>query len=110
MSSRPREERGPRRPLFEHGIQDREEFAHTRREGHLGHLARRAQARVKGADDGIKARGTQGPQVEDTAYGRPAAPDQAPAAVGATVPVEGRHAHQGGNLPAVQGAPLREGG
>ena len=45
--------RAPRRSVFEHGIQDGEQFAHTRGEGDLRHFARRAQARIQGADDGI---------------------------------------------------------
>jgi len=45
--------RAPRRSVFEHGIQDGEQFTHTRGAGGLKHFARRAQARIQGADDGI---------------------------------------------------------
>ena len=98
----------PGRAMFEHGVEDDEQFAHTRDEGHLLRFASRQQPLVEVADDGVVAGCGQRPHVKGAPHSGAPAPDSAFASQDATVPVEGSHAHQGGDLPAVQGAQLRQ--
>ncbi len=61
---------------------------------------------VEVADDGIETGRGQRSHVENTPNPGASAPDGASAAQGTAVPVEGRHAHQGRDLPSVQSAQL----
>ena len=50
--------------MFEHGVEDDEQFAHTRDEGHLLRFASRQQPLVEVADDGVVEGCGQRPHVE----------------------------------------------
>ncbi len=64
----------------------------------------RQQALVEVPDDRVEAAGYQRSHVEGCADPGPSTPDGAFAPQGTTVPVEGSHAHQGSDLPAVESA------
>ena len=98
----------PWRIIFDHGVQDGEQFTHASDQGHFLRLTDRQQPLVEVADDGIVTGRGQGPHVENTPNPGASAPDGASASQGAAVPVEGRHAHQGRDLPSVQSAQLGE--
>ena len=94
--------------MFEHGVEDDEQFAHTRDQGHLLRFTMRQQPLVEVADEGVVAGCGQRPHVEGAPHSGAPAPDGAFAPQGATVPFEGSRAHQGGDLAAVQRAQLRQ--
>ena len=90
--------------MLEDGVEDNEQFAHTSDQGHLFRFTGRQQLLVEVADDRVVAAGHQRSHIEDGPHPGASAPDGAFATQGATVPVEGSHAHQGGDLLAVEGA------
>ena len=63
---------------------------------------------VEVPDDGVEATSCQRPHVQDCAYPGAPTPYGAFAPQRATVPVEGSHSNQGGDLPAVRGAQFRQ--
>ena len=98
----------PRCAMLEHSVQDDEQFAHTRDQSQLLRFASRQQLLVEVPDHGVPAGRGQCPHVKDAPYSGATAPDGAFAPQSAAVPVLGSHAHQGGDLPAVQRAQLRQ--
>ena len=50
--------------MLEHGVEDDEQFAHTRDEGHLLRLTNRQQRLVKVPDDGVEAASCQRAHVQ----------------------------------------------
>ena len=92
--------------MIEHGVEYNQQFAHGRDQRHLFRLTSCQQPLIEVADDGIVTGRGQGPHVENTPNPGASAPDGASASQGTAVPVEGRHAHQGRDLPSVQSAQL----
>lgn len=78
-----------------YGIQNDKPLAHGGYECHFLGFASLTQSLTKGADGGVPAHGAQGGDVEYVAYGGTATPNMALAAQLATVPVQGRQAHEG---------------
>ena len=66
------------------------------------------EALVGGPDDRVVANGRESGHVQDVADGRSSASDHPMAAPGAGIAVEGRDADEGGELPAVEAAELRQ--
>ena len=67
----------PGRAMFEHGVEDDEQFAHTRDEGHLLRFASRQQPLVEVTDDGVVAGCGQRPHVKGAPHSGAPAPDSA---------------------------------
>ena len=65
--------------MFQHGVDDRQQFAHDGDQGDLRRFASQAQALVIGAEGRVMPRGRQGGHVQDRADRRPAARNHAPA-------------------------------
>ena len=57
---------------------------------------------------GLYRLATSGSHVEDGADPSASTPDSTSAPQGATVPIEGSHSHQGGDLPTVKSTQLRQ--
>ena len=98
----------PRGATIEQGVEDNEQLAHTGCEGQLLRLTSRQQTLVEVPDDGVVAASYQRSHVQGSTDPGAPSPDRPFAPQCAAVPVEGSHAHQGGDLPAVQGAQLRQ--
>src|SRR3990170_1281884 len=100
--------------MSNHSVQDGQEFAHAGGKGHLLGLASGDEAFVEGSDSRIAAGGDESSHVQHGPHLRAATPDGAPASQGATVPVQGRNADQGGDLLPIQRSQLlqlgKEGG
>ena len=94
--------------MLDHGVEDGQQLAHASYEGYLLGLASGQQPLIKGSNEGIVAAGYQRPHVEGRSHLGASTPDSALAPQRAAVPIEGSHSHQGGDLPAVQGAQLRQ--
>ena len=92
--------------MLKHGVEGDEQFAHARDEGHLLRLTRGQQSLIEVSYDGVAAGRGQRPHVEGGPHAGPSTPDGAFAPQSPAVPVEGSHAHQCGDLPAVQRAQL----
>ena len=71
-------------------------------------LAGCQQPLVEVPDSRVVAGGHQGSHVEDGPHPGASAPDGAFVPPGAAVAVVGSHAHQGGDLPAIQRTQLRQ--
>ena len=76
--------------------------------GHLLRLTGGQQSLIEVSYDGVAAGRGQRPHVEGGPHTGPSAPDGAFAPQSPAVPVEGSHAYQCGDLPAVQRAQLRQ--
>jgi len=63
----------PIRSMFEHRVENRQEFAHTSDQRHLAFFAARAQGLVCVPDDRITAGRHQGRHAQNRAHGRAAA-------------------------------------
>ena len=98
----------PGRAMLEHGIQNEQQLAHAGYESQLLRLTSRQQPLVEVPDDGVAAAAHQRSHVQGSANPGASAPDGPLDSQGAAVPVEGSHSHQGGDLPAVQCAQLRQ--
>ena len=96
--------------MLEHGVENDEQFAHTRDQGHLLRFASRQQLLVEVPDHRVPACRGQCPHIEDAPHSGATAPDSAFAPQSPAIPVEGSEAHQSGDLPAVQRAQLRQAG
>ena len=94
--------------MLEHGVEDDQQLAHAGCEGQFIRFASSHQPLVEVPDDGIVATGHQSSHVQDCADPGASAPNGTSASQCATVPVEGSLSHQGGDLPAVQGAQFRQ--
>ena len=91
---------------FEEGIDDDQELSHAGGEDDFEGFAMLSQSICEGLDDRVAASGCQSGHVEDGADGFAAAADGAFASVLAAVAIEGRQAHEGGDLLAVELAQL----
>jgi hypothetical protein len=96
--------------MFDHSVENREDFAHRRDERDLGRFAGGAQPLIEGANDRVVPRGDERGHVEAVADGAPAASDRAGAAVLAAVAIEGRHADEAGDLLSGQAPEFGQGG
>jgi Tn3 transposase DDE domain len=97
----------PRGPMFQHGVKNRQQLAHTRRECDLRRFPDRSQSLVERLEDGIVAHRRQGAHVQHGANVDPAPPDCACSPQGAAIVVERGDADQRGDLLAVQDPQLR---
>jgi hypothetical protein len=94
---------------FPHGVEERQQRAHTGRQGHLRPLAGGPQAVRKCLAHRLVPHGYKGAQIESGPY-RGASPPERPAAPeGAALPRQGRHPDQRGQPLAAQRAQLRQG-
>ena len=91
---------------LDHGIENGEQFAHGRDEGDFFGFADCAQVPVQLADHRVVPGGGQSGHVQGRAHLCTASPHSALASELATVAVERGHAHEGGDLAAVQLAQL----
>ena len=92
----------------DHGVEDEEQLAHGRDEGHLTGLAAPAQAGVEVLGDRVVPDGGHGGHVQDLVYGRATDPGAAPAASLPTVPVQGRDTDQGCQIAAAEVFQIRQ--
>ena len=88
--------------MFEHGVENREQFSHAGGQGELLRLAGREEPLVEGPNQRVVSCRGQGRHVERGPYLGPSAPNRALAPQGAAVAVEGSHSHQGRDLLAVE--------
>src|SRR3712207_1213348 len=98
----------PHCALFEHGVQNRQQLAHTSGQGDLLGFARRAQPVVEGMDYWIVADSNQRPQVQRFAHAGAPTPYGAPPASCATIAVQWRNADQGRKLLTSKRAQFRQ--
>ena len=94
--------------MLEHGVENNRQLAHASCEGQLLRLTSGQQPLVEVPYDRIEAAGCQRPHVQGGTNPGASAPDRAFAPQGATVPVEGSHSHQGGDLSTVQCTQFRQ--
>ena len=85
-----------------------QQLAHARCERNFIRLAALHQALIQNPDHRVVAAGQQRPHVGYGAYPRPSALEGSLASHGSTVPVDGRHADQSGNLLPVQHTQFRQ--
>ena len=94
--------------MLEHGVEGYEQLSHAGCEGQFLGLTGGQQPPVEVPYDGVVLASLQRSHVQGGSDPGAAAPDGAFAPQGATIPVEGGHAHQGGDLPTIQRAQLRQ--
>ena len=94
--------------MLDHGVEYYEQLAHAGCESQLLGLTSGQQPLVEVPDDRVEAAGYQRSHVQGSADPGTTAPDSPFASQSATVPVEGSHAHQRGDLSAIQRAQLRQ--
>jgi hypothetical protein len=94
--------------VFEHGIEDEQEFSHTGGEDDFKGFARSFETLGKGADSGIAAACGKGGHVEDGADIASSAPDGALAAELSGIVVEGSQAREGGDFLAAEASEFGE--
>ena len=90
--------------MFQHRIEDCQQFPRTGGERHLLGFAARTQALIEGPDHRIEAGCEDGTHVEDRAHLRPSASDGASPPQCAAVTIQWRHADESRNLLVRQGA------
>ena len=88
--------------MFEHRIDNGQQFSHTGNQSNFGSLTRITQSFVERADDRITSAGNQGSHVKCGPYGGSTSPDRATASEGTTVAIQWGDANQGGNLLTVE--------
>ena len=94
--------------MFQHRIEDRQQFVHAGREGHFLGFPRALQALIEGADHGIKAGRDNGAHIEHRAYQRSSTPDRASAPQCPTIAIQRCDADEGCDLLVRQHAQLWE--
>ena len=99
--------RGPAGLGAEHGVEDGEELPHAGDEGDLGEFARCDEPSMKGADDGVEARGDESAHVQDLADLSSSAPNDPSATQRAAVAVERSHSDESGDLLVGEGSKFR---
>jgi len=92
----------PGDPSVHHRVENRQQLAHAGYQGDFPRLTGGAEALEKCADHGIAADRSQRGHVQRRANRGPSAPDVARATLLATVPVQRRDAHQGGDPAAIE--------
>src|SRR4026209_1709266 len=90
----------------DHGIEDDQNFAHARDDGHLGGFARGTQALVELANWDIGADGGDGHHVQRRTYLATSAKDYSGALAFARLACQRRHTHECSVALAVQRTPL----
>ena len=88
--------------IFDHRIEDRQQLAHTRRQGYFFHFARRQQALVERTNHRIITGRNQRRHVQHSTHRGSTTPDRATTAPGPTIAIERRHANQRGYLVTVE--------
>ena len=91
----------------QHGIQDREQFAHAGHQGYLFRLAGCEKPLVAVLDNRVTAGRHQRSHVKGCAYARSSTPNAATAPVLAAIPIEGGNPYQCCDLSAVKLPQLR---
>ena len=88
--------------MFEHGIEDGEEFSHTGNESnHLG-LTGSKEALIKGSDDGVVASRDEGTHIKGRAYGSASTLSGAATAKTPGVAIDGSDAGESGDLMTIE--------
>src|SRR5712691_2603942 len=82
----------PGRPMLQHGVENCQELVHTRCQGDFFDFPRREEPLVKGFDPRVVARRHEGAHIQHGAHMGAASPNDASAAQGPTVTIEGRNA------------------
>src|ERR1044071_1890422 len=88
--------------MFDHSVENRQQFAHASDQRHLGSLTGVMQSFVESSDGSVTSAGNQGCHVEGCTYGGPTAPDSPTSSQGSAVTVKRRNADQGGNLFTIE--------
>ena len=94
--------------MFDHRIENRQQFAHASDQGDLRGLAFLAQPFVEIADNRVSSASHQSRHVEHSPYGGAATPDPSPASESPTVAIERCYAHQRCDLFAVESSEFRQ--
>ena len=84
--------------MLQHGIENRHQLMHTRRQSDFFDFPRSEQPLIKGFDLRIKPCRHERAHVQHGAHMRATSPNGAPASQGPTVAIEGRHADSGRDL------------
>ena len=84
----------PRRMMFHHGVQDRQQLAHAGGQGHLCRLPCRPQALVEGLEHRIIPDRHQGTHVQSGPHMGASSPDRPAAPERAAIPVQRGHPDQ----------------
>ncbi len=92
--------------MFEDGIQDDQQFAHTGNQSNFWFFARCPQPSVEVSDHGIAPAGSQRSHVEGSAHVSSTTPNDTASPQQTTVPVEWGHTDKRSDLFAVQAAQL----
>ena len=94
--------------MFDHCIENRQQFAHASNQGDLGCFTRITQSFVEDPDDRITSAGHQSRHVEHSPDGGTATPDPSPTSESPTVAVEWCDSHQRRDLFAVEPSKFRQ--
>src|ERR1041384_8534703 len=98
----------PSRIVFDHRVEDREQFAHARSESELLGFPRSHQSGVERSQSWIASRRDQAGYVERRTHGSTTAPDKTFSLEGTAIASQRRHADESGDLFAVEKAQLRQ--
>src|SRR5512144_230583 len=88
--------------MFDHSVENGQQFAHASDQGDLGCFTRVTQSFVEDPHDRIMSARDQGCHVEDCPYAGSAAPDSSTTSQGTTIPIERCYADQRCNLFTVE--------
>ena len=88
----------PGRPMLQHGVENRQELVHARREGDFLDFTSGQQTLVEGPNHWVETCRHERAHVQHGAHMRAASPNGAPTPHGPTVAIEGRHTDQGRDL------------
>src|SRR5512143_201235 len=94
--------------MFNHRVQNRQQFSHASNQSDLCWFTRLAQPCVESFDDGITSAGGQGSHVERCPHAGTTAPDATTASERTAIAIERGDSHQGSNLFTVELAEFRE--
>ena len=94
--------------MFDHRIENSEQFVHASDERDFRSLAFISQPFVKVADHRITSAGHQGRHIEHGPYGSTSTPDTSPTSEGPAVAIERSDAHQRCDLFAVESSEFRQ--
>ena len=97
----------PSSTMFEHGVKDDEQLAHTGGEGDLFGFASSTETLVERLDNGVVTGSGEGSHIERGPDGGAPAPDGAPTSEGPTVAIERSNTYQSSDLVSIEGAELR---
>ena len=94
--------------MFDHGVKDRQEFAHASDQGDLGFFAGSAKTIVELSNHRIASAGHQGSHVQSGAHRGSTTPDPTLAFERAAVTVKRRHTRQRSDLFAIEPSKFRQ--